>query len=213
MTFKSILGRIQKELVKKDRVREEIQTDMRRATRLSKQAILFTHQNRFDDAKKLLGEANELLSKLKKISRRHPDLVYAGMVDAAYQEYTEAQVLLGLIEKDQFVDPEGIEVPVISYVLGITDVIGELRRRTLDSLRGGDIDTSEKCLELMEYIYAELIAMDDAYLLISGLRRKCDIARHLIETTRGEVAIETRRKSLETAIKKLEKTIERKTKV
>jgi translin len=213
MSFKSILDKIQKELVKKDRVREEIQSDMRRATRLSKQAILFIHQNRFDDAKKLLEEATELLAKLKKFSRKHPDLVYTSMVDAAFQEYTEAHVLLGLVEEDQFVAPEEIGVPLTSYVLGVSDVIGELRRKALDSLKGGDIDTSEKCLQLMEYIYAELTVMDDAYLLIHGLRRKCDVARHLIETTRGDVAIETRRKSLETAIKRLEKTIERKTKV
>lgn len=213
MTFRSILEKIQKELVKREEVREGIQTDMRRATRLSKQAILFTHQNRFDDAKKLLGETNGLFSKLRKFSRKHPDLVYAGMVDAAFQEYTEAQVLLGLAEKGEFVAPKEIDVPLTSYVLGVADVIGELRRRTLDSIRGGDVDKSEKCLQLMEYIYAELVAMDDAYLLISGLRRKCDVARNLIETTRGEVAIETRRKSLENTIKKLEKTIERKTKV
>jgi translin len=213
MTFKSILDKIQKQLVKKDTVREEIHADMRRATRLSKQAILFAHQNRFNDAKRLLGEANELLGKLKKVSRKHPDLVYAGMVDAAFEEYTEARVLLGLVEKDRFVGPKEIGVPLVSYVLGVTDVIGELRRRALDSLRDGDVDTSEKCLQLMEHIFAELTAMDDAYLLIPGLRRKCDVARNLIETTRGEVAIEARRKSLETAIKKLEKTIERKTKI
>jgi len=213
MTFKSILDRIQKELVKKDRVREEIQSDMRSVTRLSKQAILFTHQSRFNDASKLLSEATERLSKLKKFSRRHPDLMYSNMADAAFQEYAEARVFFGLVEKDEIASPEEIGVPSVSYVLGIADVIGELRRRALDSLRVGNVDTSEKCLELMEYIYAELIAMDDAYLLIHGLRRKCDVARHLIETTRGEVAIETRRKSLENAIKKLNKTIERKTKV
>ena len=213
MALKSILDKIQRELVKKDKVREEIQADMRRATRLSKQAILFTHQNRFDDAKKLLVEAGDLLGRLKKVSRKHPDLVYAGLVDAAFQEYTEAQVLLGLVEKDQFVAPEEINVPLISFVLGLADVIGELRRRALDSLRDGDVDRSEKCLQLMEHIYVELVAMDDAYLLIHGLRRKCDVARVLIETTRGEVAIETRRKSLETAIKRLERTIGRKTKV
>lgn len=213
MTFRSILGKIQKELVKKEEVREEIQSDMRRATRLSKQAILFTHQNRFDDAKKLLREAGELLGKLKKFSRKHSDLVYASLVDAAFQEYAEAHMLLELVEKDQFIAPEEIGVPLISYVLGVADVIGELRRRVLDSLRSGDVGTSDKCLQLMEYIYAEMIAMDDAYLLIPGLRRKCDVARHLIETTRGEVAIETRRKSLEDAIKRLEKTVERKTKV
>lgn len=198
--------------MKKDKVREEIQADVRKATRLSKQAILFTHQNRFDDAKKLIEEADSLLRKLKKIPRKHLDLVYTGMVDAAFQEFTEAQVLIKLVEEDQFAAPEEIDVPFTAYVLGMADAIGELRRRTLDSLRGGDINTSEKCLQLMEYIYAELTAMDDAYFLISGLRRKCDIARNLIEITRGEVTIETRRESLKNTIKKLEKTIERKTK-
>jgi len=213
MAFKSILDKIQKELVKKDKVREEIQADMRKATRLSKQSILFTHQNRFDDAKKLLKEGDELLGKLKKVSRRHPDLIYSGVVDVAFQEFTEAQVFLSLVVEDKFVGPEEIGVPVGSYVLGVADVVGELRRRVLDSLRNSDVDTAEKCLQTMEQIYAELTVMDDAYLLVHGLRRKCDVARNLIETTRGEVAIETRRKSLESAIKKLEKTIGRKTKV
>lgn len=199
--------------MKRDKVREEIQIDMRKATRLSKQAILFTHQNRFDDAKKSLEEAHDLLNKFKKISRKHPDLAYTSLVDAAFQEYAEARTLLGLVEKDQFVTPKEIDIPIISYVLGVADVIGELRRKALDSLRGGDVGTSEKCLQTMEHIYTELIAMDDAYILIPGLRRKCDVARNLIEMTRGEVAIETRRKSLENAIKKLTKTIERKRKV
>jgi len=213
MSLKSILDKVQKELVKKEKVHEEVQADMRRATRLSKQAILFIHQNRFDEAKKLLREVTDLLSELKKVSRKHPDLIYAGVVDAAFQEYAEAQVFLSLVLEDKFVGPEEIGVPMISYVLGVADVVGELRRRVLDSLRNSDGDTAEKCLQTMEQIYAELTVMDDAYLLFPGLRRKCDVARNLIETTRGEVAIETRRKSLETAIRKLEKTIERKRKV
>lgn len=213
MSLKPILDKVQKDLVKKEKVHEEVQVDMRKATRLSKQSILFTHQNRFDDAKKLLKEADDLLSKLKKVSRRHPDLIYSGVVDAAFQEYAEAQVFLGLVVEDKFVGPEEIGVPVVSYVLGVADVVGELRRRVLDSLRNSDVDTAEKCLQTMEQIYAELTVMDDAYLLVHGLRRKCDVARNLIEITRGEVAIETRRKSLESAIRKLEKTIGRKTKV
>lgn len=213
MEFKPILDKIQKELMEKDSAREEIHTDMRRTIRLSKQAILFTHQNRLEEAKKLLEKATILLSKLKKVSRKHPELVYTGIVDGAFQEYAEAHVFLALVESEKFVTPEEIFVPSASYVLGVADVIGEMRRRALDSLRNGDIDASEKCLLIMEQIYAELMAMDDAYLLVSGLRRKCDVARNLIEITRGEIAIETRRNSLEDTIKKLEKTIERKRKV
>jgi len=80
-------------------------------------------------------------------------------------------------------------------------------------LRKGDVKTAEDCLQRMEHIYVELMAMDDAYLLVPGLRRKCDVARRIIEATRGDITIETRRSSLERSIKELEKVVERKRKV
>ena len=212
MSLKSILEKIQEELSKKEQVREEIQKIMRRATRLSKQAILFAHQERFENAKNLLQEASSLFSKLREESKDYPDLFYSGLVSAAFEEYAEAQTLLMLIEEDQFIDPEELGVPVISYVLGLGDVVGELRRRALDSIRKGNVEAAEKCLETMEHVYSELTALDDAYLLVSGLRRKCDVARHLIEITRGDVTIEARRSALESSILKLEDTIGKKEK-
>ncbi len=184
---------------------------MRRATRISKQAILFTHQERFDDARKLLTEAAQLFTKLHEVSEMHPDLVYTGLVDVAFQEYAEAHTLLKLIEENRFIDPEEIKVPAISYVLGLCDVIGELRRRALDLLRKGEM--AEGCLQMMEQIYTELISMDDAYLLVPGLRRKCDIARRIIEITRGDITIEARRSSLEGSMKRLERILGRKGRV
>jgi len=186
---------------------------MRRATRLSKQAILFVHQERFDEAKQLLKEASELLTKLDEISKNHPELIYSGLVNAAFEEHVEAHTLLTLIKEERFISPEELNVPSVSYVLGLSDVIGELRRRTLDSLRKGDVETAEKCMQTMEQIYVELTAMDDAYFLVSGLRRKCDVTRRVIEATRGDLTIEARRSSLEHSIKELEKNIGRKRKV
>jgi translin len=213
MSLKTILEKIQEELRKSEGVREEVQRDMRRATRLSKQSILFTHQERFEDAKNLLEEANRLFAKLREVSKDYPELFHSGLVSAAFEEYTEAHTLLRLIETDRFIDPEELGVPKTSYVLGLGDVVGELRRRALDSIRKGKVKAAEKCLERMEGIYSELTAMDDAYLLVSGLRRKCDVARHLIEITRGDVTIEARRSALENSILKLEETIGEKKKI
>jgi predicted translin family RNA/ssDNA-binding protein len=70
------------------------------------------------------------------------------------------------------------------------------------------VKASEKCLETMENIYLELTALDDAYVIVNGLRRKCDVARRLIEITRGDITIEVRRNALEYSISKLEKKIE-----
>jgi translin len=212
LSLKPLLGKIQEELREKEEVREKVQTAMRRATRLSKQAILFTHQERPRDAKKLLKEAGELFTELLETAKDHPDMVYMGMVDAAFQEYAEAQTLLHLIEENRFIDPTELGVPAVSYVLGLADVIGELRRRALDSLRKGDVKTAENCLQTMEHIYVELMSLDEAYMLVPGLRRKSDIARHIIEATRGDVTIEARRSSLEECIKNLEKIVKSKKK-
>ncbi|MEM2936060.1 MAG: haloacid dehalogenase [Candidatus Bathyarchaeia archaeon] len=207
MSLKSILDRVQEGLKRREEIRDEVQRDMRRATRLSKQAILFVHQERFEEARKSLEEAESLFVKLRGISEEHPNMVYIGLVEAAFEEYAEAQVFLRLVEKKEFTSPEEFKIPEVSYVLGLGDVIGEFRRRALDSLRRGDIEGAEECLRTMEQIYIDLTAMDDAYLLVPGLRRKCDIARRVIETTRGDVTMEARRSSLEHSIQRLEKAL------
>jgi translin len=212
LSLKSLLGKIQDELRKRETVHEQVQRDMRRATRLSKQAILFTHQERFRDAKKLLKDADELFTKLHSVAKTYPDMIYSGLADAAFQEYAEARTLLSLVEENRFVSPEEISVNSVAFVLGLADVIGELRRRALDSLRKEDLKTAEACLHLMEEIYVELMSMDEAYMLVPGLRRKSDVARHIIETTRGDITIESRRSSLEQCMKSLEKIIKRRTK-
>jgi len=213
VSLKSLLNKIEEELKKEEEVRQGLQRDMRRATRLSKQAILLVHQERFEEAKELLKEASELLAKLHEISKDYPHLVYTGLVSAAFEEYTEAHTFLALVKEQRFTNLEDLGVPSVSYLLGLADVIGELRRRTLDLLRRGDMKSAENCMQTMEQIFVELTAMDDAYVLVPGLRRKCDVARHIIEATRGDLTIEARRSSLESSIKELEKIVMKERKV
>ena len=207
MSLKEILEKIQEELSAREEIREEIHKDMRKATRLSKQSIQVTHQERFDDAEAMLEEAKKLFTKLHERAQDYPYLLYSGSVGAAFEEHAEAQILLTLIREDRFVNPKEIKVPFTPYVLALGDVIGELRRRALDLIRKGNVDAAEKTLERMEQIYSELTALDDAYVIVNGLRRKGDVARRLIEITRGDITSEVRRSALERSISKLEKTI------
>ena len=209
MALKEFLEKIQEELSEKEEVRDDVQRDMRKATRLSKQAIQVTHQERFDDAKDMLKEAKTLFAKLRGTAEDYPYLFYSGSVGAAFEEHAEANILLTLIQEDRFPSPKEIDVPVTPYLLSLGDVIGELRRRALDLIRKGNVEAAEKCLERMEHIYSELTALDNAYVIVNGLRRKCDVARRLIEITRGDITIEVRRNALENSISKLEKKIEK----
>jgi translin len=205
--LKTILNNVRKELQEKDRIREESQKNMRQATSLSKQAILHIHQKRFRDAEKLIVEAKHVLSKLWEISNEFPDIIYTGMFNAALQEYSEANIFLRLVQESGFPAPAEICVPSADYVLGLADVIGEFRRLVLDDLREGILKKAEKCLFTMDEMYVQLMAMDESYMLVYGLRRKCDVARKIIEITRGDVTQEIRRSVLEQRLKQLEKQI------
>jgi translin len=199
-----ILKEIKKELKEKEEIREKAQKDMRKATSLSKQAILLIHQKKFDKAAKRIEEAEKIIAELNNTSHKYPEIIYSGLFNAALQEYSEANILINLIERTVFVTPTEINVPPVDYVLGLADVIGEYRRMALDALREGNVKKSERCLEIMDEIYSRLLDMDEAYMLVPGLRRKCDVARKIIEQTRGDVTQEVRRAVLESYLKQFE---------
>ena len=115
---------------------------------------------------------------------------------------------LQLKQNGKFVHPEKLNVPPTSYLLGLADVVGELRRRTLDLLRQGDVKGAVKSLETMECIYDELVVRSEALYLVPELRRKSDVARRIIEATRGDVTVEVRRDILQNSLGKLEKAIQ-----
>jgi translin len=203
-TLKSILKEVKEELTRKDSVRENAQQNMRKATSLSKQSILLMHQKKYEKARKSIENAKEIISTLQGSAKDYPNIIYSGMFSAALQEYAEANIFQGLIQNARFVTPAEVNVPAVDYVLGLADVIGEYRRLVLDVLREGDAEKAEECLKTMDEIYIELMAMDEAYMFVPGLRRKCDVARRIIETTRGDVTQEVRRKSLENHLKQFE---------
>jgi translin len=208
-SLKKVLKQVKTELEHKERMRENAQNSMRKATSLSKQSILHVHQKRYGEARKLTEKAKEIITELEKTAQTYPEIIQGGLFDAARQEYSEANILLSLVEESRFPTPIEIRVPPIDYVLGLADVIGEYRRLALDALREGDVKNGENCLQTMDNIYVELMALDEAYMLVPGLRRKCDVARRIIEATRGDITQEVGRNSLEKHLRQLERTVER----
>jgi translin len=200
-TLKAVLEEVKQELVQKNQIRENTHEDMRKATSLSKQAILLIHQKKYMEAEKMMRAAKEKIVALQKFAKQYPDIIYGGMFSATLQEYTEARIFLTLIKEGRFVTPREIKVPVIDYTLGLADVIGEYRRLSLDTLREGNVKKGEEQLSLMDEIFIELLALDEAYMLVPGLRRKTDVARKIIEATRSDVTQEVRRKVLEDYLK------------
>jgi translin len=204
-TLKTVLSEARKELMNKDKVRETTYGDLRKATSLSKQAILLIHQRRLKEAEKFIEKARKTISRVNDLSATHPSIIYCGLYSAALQEYSEANIFFKLVQESRFITPKEIDVTSNDYVLGLADVIGECRRSALDALREGDTKKGEQYLRTMDQIYIELMAMDESYMLVPGLRRKCDVARKIIEITRGDVTQDIRRNELEKHLRQFEK--------
>lgn len=206
MSLKEIINSFREELKEMSNLREESLSASRKIIFLSKQAIMAMHRGMNSEAKVKLEVAEELLKNIDDERFRRHDLK-SGSLRTAYQEYAEARIFLNLLEEDKFPTYPAIDVPISTYLLGLGDVVGEFRRRSLDSLRKMELKKAEKCLSIMDTIYKELVALEEAYSVVPELRRKCDIARRLIEITMSEIASEARRASLESSIRLLARRI------
>jgi translin len=184
------------DLKSREKARDEAYRRARRARMLSKQAILLLHNGDYGKASANLDEAGNLLTEIKAYSEEFPEIGFYDAVEAAKQEYAEARILDGLNTGKGYPSPEALGLLYKDYILGLADVPGELRRQTLDLLRAGDLEAAEANLDQMEAIYLHLTGMEEASLLLKGLRRKVDVCRMVNERTRAEITTEVSRERL-----------------
>lgn len=129
---------------------------------------------------------------LKKILSGYPKLFHSNMIDNDLQEYAEATIILNLFKNNfkikDLPNPDSMGIPYSAYLLGLSDVIGELRRCTLDAMLRKDLARANVYLDIMEKLYEIIIKLNYPNGVLP-LRRKQDVARNLIEKTRSELAI------------------------
>jgi translin len=206
MLAKSDIQQIQAELLSYDKAREKLQTLTRNATRLCSWAIISIHRGKLAEASKTLSEAKRDLDVLQSLLTEHTELPQFGQVLVAFQEYAEAKLLLQVKKNGKIASLRDVGTSSTAYLLGMLDFIGELRRMTLDSLRHGDAEKAQTLLSTMESVYEELMGLDRTSIL-PNFRRKLDASRRILEATRGDVATDLRRVSLEKALRSVERKL------
>jgi translin len=176
----------------------------RQLTRHCAQAIRAIHRDEADNAAAELAAARELAAALVAGLTDFPDLYFAGYTQDALKEYAEASLVTALVQGSQLPGPQDLNVESATYLQGLAEAAGELRRRCLDILRHGHSDEAERLLGEMDDIYAVLVTMDYPDAVTRGLRRLTDICRSLVERTRGDMTVSLRQKGLETSLRRLE---------
>jgi translin len=170
--------------------RERALPASRRAIRSCANAIRAIHRGEFDLAHGLMDEARAAIDEGLGAVAEHPDLRFAGYLQDAQKEYAEARLTEAVVVRDGEVPPpDELGVEDAPYLNGMAEAIGEARRRVLDLLREGRVDDGDAVLSAMEDLYAVLVTMDFPDAITGNLRRSTDVARTLIEKTRGDLAV------------------------
>ena len=203
-----IAERIHQSFEARTAARDGVLAHTRTLTRHCANAIRAVHRNERDLARDHLRQARTLVEAIRAMANVYPDLYYAGYSQDALKEYAEASIVDALVSGDQLPTPEELELEYATYLQGLAEAVGELRRRCLDQLLGRESKEAERLLALMDDIYAVLVTMDYPDAITGGLRRLTDVARSIIERTRGDLTLSLRQENLEQSLRKLEMKLE-----
>jgi translin len=187
----------------RSRHRDQALVQARALTRHSANAVRAIHRGEEDQAKDLLAQGKQLLGSICSELENYPDLYFAGYTQDAIKEFVEASVTFALIVNLPIPMPEELGVEVATYLNGLAEVTGELRRRCLDILRQGYSQEAERLLSCMDDIYDVLVTMDYPDAITNGLRRQTDLVRGIVERTRADLTISLREQQLKFSMETL----------
>ena len=198
---KSSLDSISKSLSVSQDSREYLIKNTREVIILCSQAIINIHKGDRKTAKSKIKKAQTLL----KSYRRKADGVFQRYLLTPEQELVEANALLAIVEKRAIPNHKTMSVSDESYVLGLLDCIGELKRQVFDKIRVGDSKEAARIFEIMENLFLYLYPFATYDKIVKEARRKLDVNRVLVEDVRAALTEEIRREDLINAIKKIKK--------
>lgn len=176
--------------------REKLIKGTRDAVMLCSKSIISLHRGDMELAKKDMEGAKAMLDEFRASAQE--DL--KRYVSVAEQELVEAYALRSVIEGSAMPSMDDLKVSGPAYLTGLLDCVGEIKRLVYDSMRAGKGQNAESLFAVMEEVYGAVYPFAVYDNVVSGLRKKLDVARMLIEDVRAVVTEESRRKALMDAV-------------
>ena len=183
-----IIEKIDHQIGEKEKIREEALKTSRDIIINCRRGIQQLHRDQRSEAEKYLKQASSKITQLYDLTKDHPDIFHAGFVENAAQEFVEIHCLYNIMKGEDLPDPDSIQVTYSAYLLGLCDVVGELRRGALDFMLEGNTAKANEYLGYMDQIYDAIMSFDYPSSLVP-IKKKQDMVRGLIEKTRGELVV------------------------
>jgi translin len=200
MRYEEVFSDITKSIDELDETREQILKIQRKIIRNCSVAIKSVHRGEFETYEEKIGEIKTQFEELNQLVNIERGLFFK-YLKTPQQEYAEAVCFFSLIKENKLPSPSDLKINPINYAIGIADVVGELRRYVLDNIRNSRVEDLNLTLEKMDDLQTHLFSLDYPSGLTFDLRHKTDVARTLIEKTRGDISLSIQMDNLKKKIK------------
>ncbi|MDE1860499.1 MAG: hypothetical protein KGH72_02160 [Candidatus Micrarchaeota archaeon] len=177
------IPRIEKKLVSLENRRDEIMRLSRENIRICGKAISMMHARQMPAAKRMIAQ---LKAGIVRIKRLEPGFEYYTL--QAHQEYTEAVMLFSVLAHGRIATMGEVGSGEPAYLLGMMDVVGELKREALDAMRRNEMRKAAHYYDIMLDIYDSTLHMRFANSLLPDFRKKQDVARIQVEGLANELS-------------------------
>ena len=186
---KSSLNDISKSLHNVNAAREYLIKNTRDVVILCSHSIIAAHKGDLRLAKQKIKNAELVLKKNHKKAKDG----FKKYLMTPEQELVEACSFLAVIENKEIPSLKSMKVSKESYVLGLLDCIGELKRLMLDNIRKDQLKEANRIFNVMENLYLILYPFAIFDKIVKEARRKLDVNRSLVEESRAIITEEIRR--------------------
>ncbi len=170
------------ELKKREGAQDELLKLTRELVRECSIAVKLVHSWDYDGAGGQVGKAKALLAKIRKL-----EAGFEHIVSQSYQEYAEISILMAIVKKKESPTHRELGIPFESFMTGLLDCIGELRRQMLEELRRGKKKEANYYFETMSRMYEATIPLRFSNSILPNFRKKQDVARMQVESARSEL--------------------------
>ena len=195
---KSSLKGISKSLKASNESREFLIKNTRDVVILSSHSIIAAHKGDLKLARQKIKKAESVL----KVNQKKAKNEFKKYLITPEQEFVEAHSFLAIVENKEIPSLKSLKVSEESYILGLLDCIGELKRFVLDNIRNGQLKKADRIFNVMENLYQALYPFAVYDKIVKETRRKLDVNRILVEETRAVITEEIRRSHFVKALTK-----------
>lgn len=185
MKFEDTISEVAKALASEEQAADLAFSQSRKIIRKTKTAIHGIHVGERDP--ELIDSISSDIAGLIDSLKDHPRQIFGTDIETAMSEFAETVIYdytLRNIEVPSYTD---LEITPSSWLLGLADSIGELRRDMLKALMNGELEKATAIFSGMETLSDALMTFDVKE-SVAPIRRKQDIARGLMERSRSDLA-------------------------